>query len=42
MFSAFKKLTSRPDGGGATSPSSVQSMSSNLQRKFAKVCLVEN
>jgi len=38
MFSAFKKLTSRPDGGGATSPSSVQSMSSNLQRKFAKGC----
>jgi len=37
MFSAFKKLTSRPDGG-ATSPSTVQSMSSNLQRKFAKGC----
>jgi len=37
MFSAFKKLTSRPEGG-ATSPSSVQSMSSNLQRKFAKGC----
>jgi len=37
MFSAFKKLTSRPDGG-ATSPSNVQSMSSNLQRKFAKGC----
>jgi len=37
MFSAFKKLTSRPDGG-ASSPGSVQSMSSNLQRKFAKGC----
>jgi len=40
MFSAFKKLTSRPDGG-ASSPGSVQSMSSNLQRKFAKVSLLK-
>jgi len=39
MFSAFKKLTTRPEGnGGGTSPANVQSMSSNLQRKFAKGC----
>jgi hypothetical protein len=43
MFSAFKKLTSKTDlpgqNGTAGSPQAagVQSMSHNLQKKFAKV-----
>jgi len=44
MFSAFKKLTNRNDGGqppgGPVSPGAggVQSMGANLQRKFARGC----
>ena len=40
MFSAFKKLTTKQENGGnssAVSPGNVQCMSTNLQRKFAKV-----
>lgn len=42
MFSAFKKLTNRNDGGQPPgppiSPGGVQSMGANLQRKFARGC----
>ena len=38
MFSAFKKLTTKQENGGSViSPNNVQSMSTNLQKKFAKV-----
>ena len=37
MFSAFKKLTVKQENGRAVSPNNVQSMSTNLQKKFAKV-----
>ena len=40
MFSAFKKLTVKQENGRAVSPNNVQSMSTNLQKKFAKVILV--
>jgi len=39
MFSAFKKLTTKTENGCEAIPAqNVQSMSSNLQRKFAKGC----
>ena len=37
MFSAFKKLTTKNENGNVVSPNNVQSMSTNLQKKFAKV-----
>ena len=38
MFSAFKKLTTKDkEGNNGVSPTNVQSMSKNLQNKFAKV-----
>ena len=39
MFSAFKKLTVKQENGRAVSPNNVQSMSTNLQKKFAKVII---
>ena len=50
MFSAIKKLANRNDlpvaqngtgggGGGGGAGAGVQSMATNLQKKFAKVCL---
>ena len=45
MFSAFKKLANRnevPNGqnGAQVSPGGVQSMASNLQKKFSKVWII--
>ena len=37
-----KKLTVKQENGRAVSPNNVQSMSTNLQKKFAKVMILVN